>query len=88
MPTAGESETGTAAPDAPAPEGGEVTPPARPAGAIKRGALLRRELLAKLPQLVVAGDSAGAMSVDPDAVDLDADAFIGPLHGLVSEGRG
>jgi hypothetical protein len=44
--------------------------------------------VAKLPKLAVAGDSAGATSVDPHAADLDADAFIGPLHALVSEGRG
>ncbi len=58
---------------------------------MKRGAALRRELVAKLPPLAVAGDSGEgkrAMSVDPGAVDLDADAFIGPLHTLVSEGRG
>jgi hypothetical protein len=91
MATTGESEP--AAPSASAPDGAEARPPApaaptAPVGPIKRGAALRRELTAKLPPLAVASDSAGAMKVDPDAVDLDADAFIGPLHALVSEGRG
>jgi hypothetical protein len=95
MPAPGDSET------AGAPEGAKEgaaadsagTPAAQaaqaaPSGPVKRGAALRRELVAKLPQLAVTGDSAGAMNVDPAAVDLDADAFIGPLHALVSEGRG
>jgi hypothetical protein len=95
MATTGDSEPAAAGPGAgpdAAADGAaaEVKPPApvAPATPVKRGAALRRELLAKLPQLTVAGDAAGAMKVDPDAVDLDADAFIGPLHALVSEGRG
>jgi hypothetical protein len=99
MPTSGDSSTrvpppAAAAPDA-GPDGDVTAAPASdeakasrlPTGPIKRGAALRRELVAKLSQLAVAGDSAGAMKVDPGAVDLDADAFIGPLHALVSEGR-
>lgn len=63
-------------------------PAAVPAGPVLRGAPLRRALSRKIPQLAVAGDDEGGMKVDPHAVDLDADAFIGPLHALVSEGKG
>jgi hypothetical protein len=91
--SAGEAEaaappTGDAAPVTMGETPKPPAQPAAPAGSIKRGAALRRELVAKLPKLAVAGDSAGATSVDPHAADLDADAFIGPLHALVSEGRG
>lgn len=97
MKTPGDSAPGAAAdnvaPDGAANEGATAAPaaeranPPRPAGGVKRGVDLRRELVAKLGQLPVSGDSAGAMKVDPSAVDLDADAFIGPLNTLVSEGR-
>lgn len=78
-----DSPTTTATPDA-APD--EAKPQRPPAGPIQRGAALRRALLAKLTPLAVTADSAGAMKVDSSAVDLDADAFIGPLHAIVSEG--
>lgn len=98
MRASGDSAPGVAPPDAAAPDGlpegaappapaPEAKPPARAAGSIKRGAALRRELVTRLAQLPVAGDSAGATKVDPGAADLDADAFIGPLYALVSEGR-
>jgi hypothetical protein len=62
--------------------------PAAPSGPVLRGAGLRRALARKLPKLAVAGDDETGMKVDPHAVDLDADAFIGPLHALASEGKG
>ena len=91
MAAAGENEPeakeGGEAKPAPAP--GSLNVSASPSlASLKRGATLRRELLAKLPPLPVAGDAAGALRVDPNAVDLDADAFVGPLAALVSEGKG
>jgi hypothetical protein len=83
----GASESSVDDGGSPGTPGSAPKPPARPTGSILRGAALRRELVTRLPQLAVAGDSAGAMNVDPGAVDLDADAFVGPLQTLVSEGR-
>lgn len=71
-------------------EGGEekAAPDPAPAAPVARGAALRRELLAKLPALELARGPAGAMDVDPSALDLGADEFIEPLHTIVERGQG
>lgn len=66
---------------------GYAKAPRLPARPIQRGATLRRALLTRLAPLAVTADSAGAMKVDSSAADLDADAFIGPLHAIVAEGQ-
>jgi hypothetical protein len=87
MPSPGDSPPTTPSADAGPPGEASATAPRLPAGPIQRGAALRRALLTKLAPLAVTADSAGAMKVDSSAADLDADAFIGPLHALVAEGQ-
>jgi hypothetical protein len=84
MGSSGDSPSTASATDA-APD--EAKPSRLPTAPIQRGAALRRALLGKLAKLAVTADSAGAMKVDSSAADLDADAFIGPLHAIVSEGQ-
>ncbi|MEP7121862.1 MAG: hypothetical protein ABJE95_13160 [Byssovorax sp.] len=86
MSSPAESPQTTPSPDAGPAGEAEAKPPRAPTGPIQRGAPLRRALLGKLTRLAVTADSAGAMKVDPGAADLDADAFIAPLHALVAEG--
>ena len=89
MSSPGDSPQTTPSADAGPPGEGEseAKAPRLPAGPIQRGASLRRALLTKLAPLAVTADSAGAMKVDSSAADLDADAFIGPLHAIVAEGQ-
>ena len=87
MSSPGESPQTTPSADAGPAGESEAKAPRLPSGPIPRGATLRRALLTKLTKLAVTADSAGAMKVDANAADLDADAFIGPLHALVAEGQ-
>jgi hypothetical protein len=87
MPSPADSPQTTPSVDAGPAGEASAAPPRLPSGPIQRGATLRRALLAKLTPLAVTADSAGAMKVDSSAADLDADAFIGPLHAIVAEGQ-
>ena len=54
---------------------------------VSRGPELRRALVKKLPAFTLARGGEGAVNVDPHLLDLDADAFIEPLHALLENGR-
>jgi hypothetical protein len=72
------------------PAAGPAAPPDAP---VERGASLRRKLLARLPLLEYHGASVlDAVKLDADAdlrsaIELDADAFLGPLEITTRRGR-